>query len=198
MNESSLTRIKSHIENRNVGLISAFRGRYTKPENLQRTRELESMIRSDGFSFIKMNGHYIEGHGTPNAQDKDEVALFVIGKDGDDNGKLKGALKKYGSSFDQESVLYKAFDKDDAVLIGTVDKNEDGESVWPGLGNESSVGKFNPMRVGEFYTTMKQSKNTSKGKTEPSIPRTFTFETFEFPSSYFQRFSEYIRNRNLS
>ena len=82
MNESSLTRIKSHIENRNVGLISAFRGRYTKPENLQRTRELESMIRSDGFSFIKMNGHYIEGHGTPNAQDKDEVALFVIGKAG--------------------------------------------------------------------------------------------------------------------
>jgi hypothetical protein len=156
------------------------------------------MIRSDGFSFIKMNGHYIEGHGTPNAQDNDEVALFVIGKDGDDNGKLKGALKKYGSSFDQESVLYKAFDKDDAVLIGTVDKNEDGESVWPGLGNESSVGKFNPMRVGEFYTTMKQSKNASKGKTEPSIPRTFTFEGFEFPSSYFQRFSEYIRNRNLS
>lgn len=180
---SSLSRILDHIQNRNIGIVSASRGIYPETENNQRSSNLERDIRSAGFGFVKMKGHYIEGFGTetPSEPAKESV-FFVIGEKGDDNGKLKGVLKNLGNKYDQETVLFKKFDDPNAVLLGTTSKNEKGEPVWPGLGEEVNVGTFHPEKIGTFYTRMKSG-------------RKFVFESIEPNKSWFQSFAEYVKNK---
>lgn len=181
---SSLSRIIDHIQNRNLGIISASRGIYPEKENLQRSSDLEKDIRGSGFGFVKMKGHYIEGFGTETpSEPSKELVFFVIGEKGEDNGKLKGTLKTLANKYDQESVLYKKFDDPNAVLIGATEKNEKGEPTWPGLGVEVNVGTFHPEKIGTFYTQMKSG-------------RKFVFESIETNKSWFQSFSEYVKNKS--
>lgn len=182
LTEASLVRLYGHTVNRNVGVVTAFRGRYTLPENRTRNAKLASDIRAAGFGYYKMEGHYIEGYKTAKQNDVHEEVFFVIGDEGKDNGKLKGFLKKWGAKYNQDSILYKQFDSKKAVLIGTQSKDEDGNPVtFPGMGNESSVGEFHPMRMGEFYSKM-------KGKS-------FTFESYSVQKTWFEAFADYIRSK---
>lgn len=182
LTEASLVRLYGHTVNRNVGAISAFRGRYTLSENRTRNAKLASDIRSAGFGYYKMEGHYIEGYKTDKQKDVHEEAFFIIGDEGNDNGKLKGFLRKAGARYNQDSVLYKAFNNKNAILIGTQSADEDGNPVtFPGLGKEVSVGEFKPMRMGEFYSKM-------KGKS-------FTFESYSVQKTWFEAFADYIRSK---
>ena len=80
----------------------------------------------------------------------------MFGEDGDDVGSLKGFLKDVGSKYNQDSVLYKQYDNKNAYLIGTSGEDEEGNRIsYPGIGKEVSVGRFKPMRIGEFYSKMK-------------------------------------------
>lgn len=186
MNEAasaSLSRILGHTEDRNIGIISASRGRYPKQENKTRTNELATDIRGAGFGFVKMSGHYIEGFGQEGEKTPvTEEVFFVIGKDKEDSGHLKSALKKLGAKYDQESILFKPFGDPKAYIVGTTSVNEDGEPVWPGLGTEVEAGTFHPNKVGQFFTKMKSGK-------------TFVFEGIEIDKTPMQHFSEYIRRK---
>jgi hypothetical protein len=155
LDEASLSRLYQHTLDRNIGIITAFRGRYPVSENKARNSKLQAEIRTAGFGFYRVDGHYIEGYGSEVSKDVKEQAFLVIGDKGDDEGRLKGFLRKAGARYNQDSVLYKSFDGK-AVLIGTQGKDEDGNPVeFPGLGKEFSVGEFKPMKVSQFYSKMK-------------------------------------------
>ncbi len=170
LNEASLSRVLSHTEGRNIGMITAHRGEFSAAENKTRNTELEKSIRDSGHGFIKVRGRYVENHGTPNARNVDEHSYLVVGKKGNDGGKLLGFLKKQGEKYGQDSILHKAHNDEHAFLHGTK------EGGFPGKGVSHNVGKFHPNRAGEFHTTMKGS-------------RTFAFESIEFlnQKSFFSR-----------
>lgn len=155
LDEGSLSRLWKHTTERNIGMLTAYRGRYPVSENKTRNAKLQADIRSAGFGFFRVEGHYIEGYGSEVSKDVKEQSFLVIGEKGNDNGKLKGFLKKWGAKYNQDSVFYKSFDNK-GMLIGTQSKDEDGNAVdFPGMGKEHMVGDFHPMKMGQFYSKMK-------------------------------------------
>ena len=180
LDEGSIMRLMGHTQNRNVGIISAFRGRYTKRENLTRSAKMEGEIRGAGYGFYRLEGHYIEGYGSEKEKDVHERSIFVIGKEGEDSGNLKGLLMKLGAKYNQDSILFKPYNDKKAYLIGTQSKNEDGDPVeFPGLGNSVSVGEFQPMKVSQFYSRMKG--------------RPFVFESYEQADNWMSAYAKYIQ-----
>lgn len=141
--ESSLSRINSHInnddvnKNRNFGTITACRKGQDPQTEKAKNQELKSMIHADGFSTIKLKGRYLES-------DKfavKEHSFGVVGKAGNDDGELLHHLKKWGSKFEQDSIIHKAHDSKDAILHSTSTK-----------GNETDLDKEpnRQMNVGPF------------------------------------------------
>lgn len=169
LNEASLGRVYQHTQDRNIGMMTAHRGEYTADENKKRNQELEGHIRKAGYGFVKVKGRYIENHGTKDAKAVDEHSYLVVGKKGDDKGELLHFLKKHGHKYEQDSVLHKAHNEENAKLHGTR------EGGFPGKDKEHDVGKFHPGRAGEFHSVM-------KGKT-------YAFESIQFVNapSYFNR-----------
>jgi hypothetical protein len=170
LNEINLGRVHQHTQNANIGMITAHRGEYDASENKSRNQELEGHIRKAGFGFVKVKGRYIENHGTDKANPVDEHSYLIIGKKGDDGGKLLSFLKKHGKKYEQDSILHKSHDSTSAQLHGTK------EGGYPGMGKTQDVGKFHPSRAGEFHTVLRNRK-------------TFSFESFSLvtPISFSSR-----------
>ncbi len=72
MDEASLSRVYSHTQGTNIGIIASDRAELSPAERKSRNAELYSDIRSAGFGVIKIKCHYIEDCGTPGAQDVEE------------------------------------------------------------------------------------------------------------------------------
>jgi hypothetical protein len=68
-------------------------------------------------------------------------------------------LTKAGQKYEQDFVLHKSHDSENAHLIGTK------EGVYPGAGKTADLGKFHANRVPEFHSVL-------KGR------RSFAFEEF--------------------
>lgn len=158
-----LSRVLQHTKERNIGMITAHRGSHTPEENKERNEQLKADISKHGYGYKHVKGTYVENYGKPDAKPVEEHSFLVIGKKGHDSGALKGFLKKHGAKYDQDSVLHKSHDNENAHLVGT---NETG---YPGKDKEESVGKFHPDKASEFYSKM-------KGKN-------YTFESVEFYDS---------------
>jgi hypothetical protein len=167
LHESSLSRIYQHSQESNLGMITAYRGQYSVQQNEKRNSQLMSDIRSAGFGYVPVTGHYIENPGTPEEQKVIEKSFLVISSS-QDSGKLKHFLQNVGVKYDQDSVLYKDSKSDEAILIGTA------SGRWPGLKVEVKVGKWKPNAIGSYYTKMKGH-------------RTFAFESVEAPESLMSR-----------
>ena len=173
LNEGGLARLYSHLENRSVGIVTAFRSRYTLPENRARNRLLLADIKKAGFGVYKIHGRYIEGYGTPNAIDVGEEGFLVIGPEGPDSGQFRSHMFKWGEKYNQDSVLYKAFNDPNAVLLGTQSEDEDGNPVeFPGKFKIERVGTWHPQKIGMFYTKMKNKTFVFEGvSSAPNIFR---------------------------
>lgn len=157
--ESSLSRIQSKTAERSTGAITAFRGGFTKRQNMQRNKKLLSQLLKSGFSVTTVKGSYIEDYGTEDATEVGETSFFVSSPTlGDDNGKLERHLIKLGKQYEQDSILSVRFGQD-ANLIGTND------SEFPGLGNRVPVGKATFGKAGEFFSRVNG--------------RSFQFETYK-------------------
>lgn len=171
----SLARIHQHVQDRNIGIITAHRGGNATPEdrarNNKRNAELANDIHKAGYGYVHVRGRYIENHGTENARHVDEHSYMVIGKKGDDKGALKNFLTKHGEKYEQDSILHKPHNSSKATLHGTK------EGAWPGKGKTHEVGEFHPNRAGEFHSVMK-----GRGKT-------FAFEEYHYlnPRSFSRR-----------
>ena len=117
LEESSLSRVYSLFNSKDilnpVSIISAFRGNNTYQKNLNLQSSLKSDIRSLGYGFIELIGHFTENKGTPEEVDVTEESLCVIGnirKETDikiyEDTFIKNILK-LGRKYNQESVIIK-------------------------------------------------------------------------------------------
>ena len=173
LNESSIGRVLQHTKGRNIGAITAHRGEYDSAENVRRNKKLEADIRKHGFGFVHVKGRYIENHGTPDATAVDEHSYLIMGHKGEDGGKLKSFLKKHGEKYEQDSVLHKSHDEDEAHLIGTK------EGGYPGKGKTESVGKWHPTTMTQFHSVLRKNRGFEFRKEDID---TIEFK-FYFPSS---------------
>lgn len=165
--EGSLARVWQHTKERPIGIITAFRSRYTLKENRARNQRLVSMVRAAGFGYFRLKRHYVEGFGTGQTRDVAEESFLVMGAEGPDKGRLRALLVRAGSEFFQDAVLYKDATSPTAFLLGTSSQDEDGNPVtFPGKGKEVAVGEWKPSRIAQFYSTLRGG-------------RTFVFESIE-------------------
>jgi hypothetical protein len=140
--EASLGRARSHIENRNVGLISASRSEFGVAENNKRTDQLKSDIIAAGFGFMNVTGSYVENLGKENETKVIERSFLVIGLD-ESNKKLYNFLSAEAAKFNQESFLYKTKDDKNGYLI-----SPDGKVL-------SSVGEFHIGKLNDYSSKIK-------------------------------------------
>jgi len=157
--ESSLGRIYQHTKENTFGTITANRGELSSTENAARNAQLSSEIRAAGFGFIPVTGVYTENKGEATERKVEEKSFFVISAK-NDGGKLKGHLLKWGKKYNQDSILYKDGDSEEAVLIGTT------SGKWPGLGEVFKLGKFSLNKLADNFSKMKRNK-------------TYTFESIK-------------------
>jgi len=143
--ESSLSRLWSHMVDHDSGMITAYRGQYTKKENQQRNKSLLAKLQSKRYGVTSIKGTYVEDYNTPKAKEVGEHTFFV--NDLKDTGNLLKDIKELGEFFEQDSVLFIPKGAESAQLHGT-NKN----AIWPGYGK---IIEFNTRKLGssgEFFS----------------------------------------------
>lgn len=148
LNESSLSRLWRKYQDSDSGTITAFRGEYSKDENMKRNAELKAALLGAGYSVTAVDGVYIENYGSKNEKRVKEKSFIVF--DYNHTGKLKADLKKFGQKYDQDSITFNSVSEGKYYLIGT-SKREDS---YPGFGKEIKLGKPMFGKSGEFYSSV--------------------------------------------
>lgn len=152
INESSLSRVWRHFNDpeKNVAILTAFRGENTYDENVALNKSLAASLRKQGYGFFYVDGYWIENQGTENERAVSEDSIFVIAPKSDRN--FADIIHKFGNQYNQDAVLVKD-------LKGTRIINRDG-SVY-------SLGEIQPGQLGSMYTKLRNNKKSN----------TFVFES---------------------
>lgn len=191
INESSVTRLMQWMDSHDIAIVTAFRGSfadatdntlaptnlkpnepyvYSKQENKSRNHDLKACLMKMGYGVTNVQGNYIEGFGTINAQELGEESIFVVNLNND--AEFKQNIFKLSEYYNQDCFLYKPKGGDNAFLIGT--NNTD----FPGYGVELNTGAFHLNPSNEFLTRL--GANTfsfSDEKTLPQDTRRMDFKT---------------------
>jgi hypothetical protein len=157
LDEASLARAYQHVVEKKVpswGMLTAYRYANTKKENIQANKMLEKDLRSKGYGFFKVEGHWQECQDANSnyvdcpegkLQDSIEVSLFVP------------AMKKRDIE-----LLCKKYNQD-AVIYGGEDTKGDAHLIFKN-GSEDNIGKFQPGKVEQAYSKFKGGKTFVFGK----------------------------------
>lgn len=149
LNESSLSRLWKKYQDSDSGTITAFRGEYSKKENLARNAELKAALLGAGYSVTSIDGVYIENYGSANEKPVKEKSFIVF--DHKKTGKLKADLKRLGLRYDQDSITFNSVSDGNYYLIGTSKRDDS----YPGFGKEIKLGKPMFGKSGEFHSSVK-------------------------------------------
>ena len=165
INVSSLSHVWRHSVEFDIAILSAFRDKYikclnirnneedeeefTKTDNLERNKDLLSVLLNKGYGLTKISGNYVEYFDTPESIEVSEQSFFVININSDEN--FFPMIINLGKYFCQDSVLLKEKGKE-AVLYGT------NRSEFPGLDGTYGLGKFIGDKEAEFISWVGQSK----------------------------------------
>ena len=105
IDEASLSRVWRQFTNEDNAtlIISAFRGEYNITENLKRNRELASKIKSAGYGYVFVDGHWIE-KGKISKDDGKEDSILVNGRD---SIKLRQDGISWMKEYDQDAIIFK-------------------------------------------------------------------------------------------
>jgi hypothetical protein len=145
LDEAGLSRLVQHIDTRNVGFITAFRGTYSLSENRQRNVALKNDIRAAGFGFLRVVGHWVENEGTPEEVEVIEESFMVIGDASDDHGRLVGFLRNAAHKYQQEAFLFKPY-------------NTHAMTAQYANGGHDSIGQFSLSSIGKMYSSFRKKK----------------------------------------
>jgi hypothetical protein len=140
--------------------MTAFQGSHSYDQNVRRNQDLASKIRAAGYGYFFVGGSYVMADGQKIVED----SIFIPGKD-NDNGNLKGLLKKWCRDYGQESALYKP------------EKTTEGFLLYPN-GDMTSIGSFHPNIVSDFMTRL-------NGR-----PGSFVFESAAVQMNWFEAFAK--------
>ena len=104
--------------------------------------------------LLNVKGEFVENYGTPQARPVHENSFLVIdGGTSQGEDQLKAFLKREGNKFGQDSVMFKSYNKEMAVEIGTR------ADASLGIGGEKVLGTWHPNKIGEFCTIMKGGRS---------------------------------------
>ena len=157
LDEASLARAYQHVVEKKVpswGMLTAYRYANTKKQNQDANKKLERDLRTKGYGFFKVEGHWQECQDAnlnytdcpkDKLQDSIEVSLFVPGMKKED---AKSLCKKY---------------EQDAVIYGGEDTKGDAHLIFKN-GTEDNIGKFQPGKVEQAYSKFKGGKTFVFGK----------------------------------
>jgi hypothetical protein len=157
LDEASLARAYQHVVEKKVpswGMLTAYRYANTKKENQLANKMLEKDLRSKGYGFFKVEGHWQECQDSSlnyvdcpkdKLQDSIEVSLFVPAMTKED---AKSLCKKY---------------EQDAVIYGGKETKGDAHLIFKN-GSEDNIGKFQPGKVEQAYSKFKGGKTFVFGK----------------------------------
>jgi hypothetical protein len=129
--------------------------RYTYAENLRRNERLKADLKALPVSYVPLKGHFIEGMGTENARNVEELSFFVIGNLMPEKD-FKQAIMDLGAKYNQDSIAFKPADEKNIYGIGTQDFDEEKNLVEPGYGKEILYGEFHPAKIGEIYSKFRE------------------------------------------
>lgn len=168
INESSLNRVLSWMNQYDIACLTAFRGeyknatpntkddrpqdlvgsdmpyKYTTKEKVARNRELKASLLSLGYGVTNIRGNYIENYGTIDAVELGESSFFVVNLKDDPN--FKQNIFELSEYYNQDCFLFKPKGSDEAYNIGT------NYGEYPGYGNADSIGKLHINIDNEFLS----------------------------------------------
>jgi hypothetical protein len=150
INESSLSRLLTHNNDHDCGVISASRKESVGKDNSERRKSLKRDILSHDYDVTDVMGKYEE-----TVNDKkivvSEDSMFVV--DNGDVGELEETLKELGEKYDQESVLIlprgSMTKNAKSYLVGTSKR----PGVFPEYGEKLEFSSAKLGKVGEFGAT---------------------------------------------
>lgn len=133
---------------RSFAMLTAFRGQYSREENLVRNKRLASDLRSAGFGFWVVDGFWIENQGTPEEAHVAEDSFFVSAPAASKTGKdFASSILKLAAAYEQEGVLLKIGD-------GPV------QAVDVSSGEGTDIGKFTPEKIAGAYSRIRRRNQT--------------------------------------
>ena len=143
INEATFSKLYRNMQDKTVGILTAYRLGNSSRVNKERNKELEKDLRSYGLGFNKVTSFYKEY-----GEDKvSQEVTFVVYTDKDKEW-LKDVLVKLGDEYDQDTII--VVDKDNgAFLIGAT-----GKDVNYPKGKEEYIGRFTPSKIAEIYSKM--------------------------------------------
>lgn len=152
LDEASLGRVLQHIQGKksvkNWGMMTAYRYSNTPNQNKKLNKQLEGELRSKGYGFFKVEGHWVECQDgnlsykdcPPNLlKDAIEESLFIPNVSAKDIHKLG---KKYGQ---------------DAVIFGGEQTKGNATLIFKD-GKVENIGKFSPNKIQQAYSKLKGGK----------------------------------------
>jgi hypothetical protein len=139
------------------GLIAARRPGLSIGENKARFSLCE-------FGCYHVRGRYVENYGTMNARLFEEHSYFVIGKNGDDSGNLKGRLRKAARKYEMDAFIYKPYYKDAELYIFKDTTQRQGQS-W----EIRPLGPFHPSRIGDLHILLTRGRTIGWNLSEEKI-----------------------------
>lgn len=149
---ANLSRLLSHLKDKDVAFITAFRGGNSMKANIENNKKLALDIYNLGYSYIKIEGGYMEEVEDGEPVEVKEKSFAVIHtpkskKDQDEFFELMlGLCKKYNQ---------------DSVLISLVDREEDHPKASYNSDGEIVYGPFNKINtqdVESFFTKIHNHK----------------------------------------
>lgn len=117
MNDSALHQAWLQMRVHDSGIITARCEKYTDEDHAKRNLSLTAKLRQLGYFILKVNGSYIECHGSDQAREVDAVLFLVADIAG--SGCLEEKLCELGAEFEQEFILSIAAGYAGGMLIGT-------------------------------------------------------------------------------
>lgn len=108
LDEASLNRIRSHLNDNEICFISVNRNENTPEENNKLTKQLEIDIKKLGYGFIDIKGAYIETD--INSGEKKQViekSFFVINTNFKGTKKFSNEMFTLAKKYNQETILLK-------------------------------------------------------------------------------------------
>lgn len=163
--ETKLSRVITHFKNKGipVAIATAFRGEYTYKDNLKRNKKLASDIKSNGYGYVYVDGHWIE-KGDNN--DGKEDSILIIGNE-NDNGKLLGLVKKWVKQYNQDAIVFKPEGTEKVELVFQ-------------SGSPQVLGKLNIKEIEKIKADLASRKDVDGAgftKLKNNGERTFVFES---------------------
>lgn len=165
LTEASLSRVWQHLESdRPVGLLTAFRGEFTRAENVQRNKQLAATLRQAGYGYFFVDGYWVENQGTDREVHVAEDSIFAIGEAGKEE-EFKQTIVKLGNQYNQDAVIVK---DGNGIILHTND------------GGEINLGSFQPGNLAQAYTKLRTNKKSN----------TFVFESERDDESWISKLAK--------